>query len=448
MKGSRIVLAALLVTSASFAAADLRLVDAIKRRDHKGFAVLMRAKADVNGAQPDGATALAWAAYLDDRESAMALLAAGAKVNTADEYGETPLTLACSTGDDGLVASLLKAGANVKAARWNGETALMIAANSGSLPAVKALIAGGADVNAAEPGKGQNALMWAAAEGHAEIVQALIDSGADVKTASKSGFNALVFAAEKNSATSVKELIAAGADPNYALPDGTKVLSIGAASKSTASALVLLDHGADPNVADRTGVTPLHTAAQTGSVELAKALLDKGANPDARTNKTQPMGRGGAGGGGFRLPPGEQTPLMMAARANQEAIMKALIEHHADPKLKAQEGTTLLMSAAGSGHVGVVKYAYQFDQDVKAATDTGDTIAHSSVTGTLGPASQADICEVIQFIFDKGAPIDEKNARGRTPMDVADILPIDKAVELMTSLIIKSGAKPVHPSNR
>ena len=129
--------------------------------------------------------------------------------------------------------------------------------------------------------------------------------------------------------------------------------------------------------------------------------------------------------------------------------MKALIERHADPKPKAQDGSTLLMFAAGSGHVDVVKYAYQFDQDVKAATETGDTIAHVAVTFTLGPkATQADICEVIQFLFDKGAPIDEKNARGRTPMDVADILPIDKAVELMTQLIVKSGAKPVHPSNR
>jgi ankyrin repeat protein len=140
---------------------------------------------------------------------------------------------------------------------------------------------------------------------------------------------------------------------------------------------------------------------------------------------------------------------MMAAKANHEDVMKALIEHHADPKLKAQDGSTLLMEATGSGHAGVVKYAYQFDQDVKAATDTGDTLIHTAVTGTLGAnATQADICEVIQFLADKGAPLDEKNARGRTPIDVADGPPIDKAVELMTALIIKSGAQPVHPSKR
>ncbi|HKC85075.1 MAG TPA: ankyrin repeat domain-containing protein, partial [Blastocatellia bacterium] len=67
------------------------LLDAVKRRDHKALKALIKARADVNVAQPDGATALAWAIYLDDQEAAEMLLAAGAKVNTADEYGETPL---------------------------------------------------------------------------------------------------------------------------------------------------------------------------------------------------------------------------------------------------------------------------------------------------------------------------------------------------------------------
>ena len=74
------------------------LLDAVKRRDHKTLKTLIKARADVNVAQPDGATALAWAIYLDDQEAAEMLLAAGAKVNTADEYGETPLTLACGVG--------------------------------------------------------------------------------------------------------------------------------------------------------------------------------------------------------------------------------------------------------------------------------------------------------------------------------------------------------------
>src|ERR1017187_4903089 len=140
---------------------------------------------------------------------------------------------------------------------------------------------------------------------------------------------------------------------------------------------------------------------------------------------------------------------MMAAKANQEDVMKTLMGHGADPKLKAQDGSTLLMAAVGSGHVGIVKYAYQFDQDVKAATDTGDTLMHAAVTGTLGKGTtQKDICEVVQFLNDIHAPLDEKNARGRTPIDVANGPPIDDAVTLITDLIVKSAAHRVHPSKR
>src|SRR3954469_6607731 len=81
---------------------DLRLLDAVKRRDEKAFTALLQAKADVNGAQPDGATALAWAVHLGERRMAAALLDAGADVNAADEYGETPVTLAAANGDPDL----------------------------------------------------------------------------------------------------------------------------------------------------------------------------------------------------------------------------------------------------------------------------------------------------------------------------------------------------------
>jgi len=86
---------------------------------------------------------------------------------------------------------------------------------------------------------------------------------------------------------------------------------------------------------------------------------------------------------------------------------------------------------------------------VKVANATGDTLMHAAVTGTLGKgATQKDICEVVQYLNDIHAPLDEKNARGRTPIDVANGPPIDDAVTLITDLIIKSGAQPVHPSKR
>src|SRR5689334_8956772 len=101
----------LLAVAGSLAASDVRLLDAVKRRDRKAVQSLVGERSTLNAAQPDGATPLAWAAYLDDQPVAEMLISAGADVNTADEYGETPLTLSCANGNAVLVDKLLKAGA-------------------------------------------------------------------------------------------------------------------------------------------------------------------------------------------------------------------------------------------------------------------------------------------------------------------------------------------------
>jgi ankyrin repeat protein len=218
---------------------------------------------------------------------------------------------------------------------------------------------------------------------------------------------------------------------------------VAASYGSTAAARALVEGGANPNVADAGGNTPLHTASQLGDVELVKKLIAKGANVNARSGK--PVG---AQAGGFRRVIGELTPLHVAAKANHLDVMRALVAGGADPSIKAQGGTTLLMSAAGSGRLQPVRYAYELAPDIDAVNDFGSTVMHSAVTGTLGISTQAEICEVIRFLAEKGAKLDEKDGRGRTPIDVADVLPIDKAVELLTELIIKSGAKPKTTTRR
>ncbi len=424
------------------AVTDSRLIDAIKDLDAKGINRLVNQHVDVNAALPDGATPLAWAVYLDQTDTVDLLLKAGAKVNTADEYGETPVTLACTTGNSAVLEKLLKAGADAKVARWNGETALMIAARSGNVQSVKLLLDHGAPVNQVEEAKGQNALMWAAAEGHAEVVDLLLKSGADPKIVSKKGYTPLVFAAEKGSAKTVALLLDAGLDPSYVLPNGTSVLEIAAIGKKNQVAENLLNKGAKVDQADRTGMTPLHVAAQSGNLDLVKKLLAKNANPNVQTAKTGGAGRGNGGGGGFRAPAGEQTPLLLAARANHEDVMRALVAAGADPKLKAQDGTTVLMNAASSGHIEVVKYAYELYPDVNAATTRKSTVMHAAVTGSMQTSTQAEICKVVQFLADKGADVDPLDATGRTPIAIANVLPIDKAVELMTKLIVDSGKTP------
>ena len=421
---------------------DLRLLDAVMRRDQRTFNTLIKSKIDLNAARPDGATALAWAVHLGLRPMAEALLDAGARATTIDEYGETPLTLAAANGDGVLVQRLLKAGAKANTTRWNGETALMIAAGAGSVDAVRSLVLHGADVNAADPRRGQTALMWAAAEGHSDVVGALLEIGANPRAASKTGFTPLVFAITKDDVDSVRKLLAAGADPNYTLPSGNKPLLVAMAYRHTEAALALLEGGADTSARDRGGNTPLHLAAQQGDVAVVKALLARGVDPNVRTPRSEMAGGRRGGGGGFRAgPSGEQTPLMLAARGNHEETMRALIAGGADPALRAQDGTGALFAAASGAKLDTVKYAYELDPDINVvAAGSGNTLMHAAVG--LGGRTQPEVVEVIQFLADRGAKLDELNAAGRTPISLAEPLPVDQAIDRLLKLLAERGEKP------
>ena len=134
---------------------------------------------------------------------------------------------------------------------------------------------------------------------------------------------------------------------------------------------------------------------------------------------------------------------MLAARTNHVEVMRALVAAGADPKAEAQDGSTLLMAAANSGHLDVVQYAYELDPDsIKAVTDNKAAVMHAAVTGSMQVSTQPEICKVVQFLADKGADLDPVDSNGRTPIIIADVLPIDMAVELLTKLITATGAKP------
>ena len=98
------------------------LVEAARNSDKDALRALLQKKVDVNAAEADGSTALHWASYRDDLESADLLLRAGANVNAANDLGVTPLWTAGLNGSVPMVRRLLEAGANPNAALLAGET--------------------------------------------------------------------------------------------------------------------------------------------------------------------------------------------------------------------------------------------------------------------------------------------------------------------------------------
>jgi uncharacterized protein len=420
-------------------------------------ALIKQHPGDVNAGQPDGSTALLWAAYWNDDASVDALLAAGANVNTSNREGFTPLSQACTNGNARMVAALLKAGADANAFQAEGQTVLMTAARAGSAEVVKALLDHGAEANNKESWRGQTALMWATAENHPSVVQVLVDHGADVNLVSsafdfremkpkpgdvpmhfpRGGFTALMFAARGGFTACARILLDHGADVKAADPDGTSSLLLAIINGHYDTAALLLERKADPNASDSMGRAALFAAVDMRDIyasnrpapkddnkvepmDLIKMLLDRGADVNAKLTKMIParavldfpdmmMGEG-------------STPFLRAAKSGDIPLMKLLLEHGADPKVVTKAGVTALMVAAGMGHSNTVRGGEQPLEAIEICLDKGVDI-NAATEKTLNTALHAAAGNgndaIVQFLADHGAKLDLKDNKDRTARDVA-----------------------------
>ncbi|HJT86391.1 MAG TPA: ankyrin repeat domain-containing protein, partial [Bryobacteraceae bacterium] len=108
-----LLLAGICVASAASGAA-LQPADAAQNRDREAIQALVLQHANLNTPQPDGTTALQWAAHWNDVEMVNLLLKAGADPNVANRYGATPLSEAAALGNAAILEALLKAGADAR----------------------------------------------------------------------------------------------------------------------------------------------------------------------------------------------------------------------------------------------------------------------------------------------------------------------------------------------
>ncbi|WP_240907074.1 ankyrin repeat domain-containing protein [Paludisphaera rhizosphaerae] len=467
----------LLSTDSSAAEAGSALADAAERGDRAAVRRLLDRGEDVGQAQPDGMTALHWAAYLDDLETATLLIRAGADAGAANRFGVKPLPLACESGDAAMVELLLGAGADPNTTLQGGETALMIAARTGKVQAVKALIARGADVDAKER-RGQTALMWAAAEGHADVVGALLDARADFRTPLASGFTPLAFAVREGRTSVVRMLLDAGADVNEAMKPkgaggrspavGTAPLILAVENGHFELAVVLLKAGADPND-QRSGYTPLHTltwvrkpnrgdeadgdpapagSGNLTSLQFVDELASHGADVNARLRRG-PSGRGVLSRAGA-------TPFLLASMTADVPLMRALLKHGADPKLANAAQSTPLMAAAGLGCLAPSEYAgteeealeavkltLELGNDINAVDDNGETAMHG--------AAYKNLPRVVELLAEKGAKVDVWNRvdkYGWTPLSIAEgnrpgnFKPSPETIEALRGVLGSASSSP------
>ncbi len=452
---------------------ELPLIAAAKAADAGAVERLLQQGADVDGRQPDGATALHWAAFRDDPRIAGLLLAAGAEVDAANELGATPLWLAAENGSAAMIERLLAAGADANVELPEGETPVMTASRAGTAGGVRALVAAGADVNAAERSRGQTALMWAVAQGHDDVAAILVRHGADVEARSRvrprmmhaegtngsqydqgvvwnrGGFTPMLFAARHGRVAAAEILLDGGADIENPAPTGASPLALAALSGQGAFAARLLDRGADPNGIEG-GYSALHAAVLRGDRTLVRALLAHGADPNLRLRAGTPVRRASQD---WAFAPAlvSATPYWLAAWFHDADVMRELADAGADPRLTTLERWRAVFERAGGvgpPHVAggfipplvaaargpanrgrffnsalrrpdederrvmaAVRTAVEHGADVNAADLRGDTAMHA--------AAQRNFTTVVRFLAEHGAAIDPEDQAGRTPLDLA-----------------------------
>jgi len=419
---TRILLALLLALTACLPLsthAAATLADHMERNEPAKVAQLLQSGAEVNAAQPDGTTALIWAAHHADADTVARLLAKGANPNVKNDFGMSPIALACRNADLRSFEHLLAAGAKHDVKDAADVPLLFLAVRSGNADLVARLVELGADVNASI-WPNQTALMWAASEGHDIVVEFLIQSGADPKAATKDGFTAIHFAARAGHIPTIQHLLGAGVDVNTPMQwtgqkffrdplDQTSPLILAIENAKYAAAIALLKAGANPNDV-RTGFTPLHTMtwvrkAHTGdgsdpepinygkitSIQFIDVLVEYGADVNLRDKN-------------------DETPFFAAARRSDYEMMQRLVDHGADPKLVDKEGTTALHVAAGVGRgaendqagtqeeaIKSVALCLKLGLDINAVSKVGDTAMHGAAYGQWP--------DMVHFLHENGADI-------------------------------------------
>jgi ankyrin repeat protein len=437
-------------------------------------------KEDVNAPGPDGATALHWAVRGDDLQKVETLIRAGANVNGADRYGITPLNLAAVNGNPELVKRLLAAGADANATDLTGETILMTAARTGNAEAVKLLIDRGAKINAVDPEFQQTALMLAVRENHPDAVKVLIERGASLKAQTRvgptpayrlpckgtgcgsegvginrgglpdrgqrpainGGMTALLYAARDGRPDEARLLAGAGADVKQADPNEIAPLLMAILNDHLDVARFLLDHGADINTSDFWGRTPIWAAVDLRNMDLdhgvdkgidrapvfdfIKLLIDRGANVNARTKEIHPGRRWLYSLGDVSwVDMTGQTPFLRAALSGDTKVMRLLLEHGADPNIATLAGTTPLMAAAGVNWTVAQTYTVSKEALLEAIQICLEHGADLNATNSMGltavmGAANRGSDEIIKFLVEKGARLDVKDATGRTPITWAE----------------------------
>jgi ankyrin repeat protein len=165
----------------------------------------------------------------------------------------------------------------------------------------------------------------------------------------------ILTAVTQHDAAAVQKLVKAGADVNAARGDGLTGLHAAAMAGDETIAQTLIVAGANVGAATvLIGSTPLHLAAKHGQAAVIRLLVKSGGDP----NRRDTLG---------------VTPLMLAAASGNADAVTALVDAGADANAKeSARGETALMFAAADGRTDAVETLLARGADWRTTTNVFD----------------------------------------------------------------------------
>jgi ankyrin repeat protein len=185
--------------------------------------------------------------------------------------------------------------------------------------------------------KWTRAIMFGKIDEVNQLIQAGIDVNGRFDLGASRDITPLYFAVLMGNTDIAKLLIDAGAnvDINF---EGVNLLHIaGLYAGNKAVTELLIANGLDVNAksiasGETKDATPLHAAAGKGNIEVAEVLINNGAELEAKLSQNK------------------NTPLHLAVRNNQEAMVILLIAKGADVNAVTEYGETPLDLGVSKGH--------------------------------------------------------------------------------------------------
>jgi ankyrin repeat protein len=140
---------------------------------------------------------------------------------------------------------------------------------------------------------------------------------------------------------------------------------------------------------------PLIAAAKSGDVAVVTRLLAKGGDPD-------------------RADPGDPAALNWAAYNGHLAVVRLLVQHHANVDNHANKaGWSPLMNAAARGFADIAAYLIAHRADINAHSGDG------GYTPLMYAARKSHL-DVVKLLIDRGADINDISDDRRTALMFAD----------------------------